>query len=75
MSEFDRLRERVRQTRTTRLAAIGRNSSAAPCAEERLGCTFAPGVRVFDRVTGEWGEVVGGTRENVVVSTPESGNR
>lgn len=71
MNELDRVRERVRQSRTERLAAIGRYAGSPASAEQQLGMRFRPGARVFDRVTGQEGEVVGGTIENIVVAAPE----
>lgn len=69
--ELDLNRERVRQNRTARARSLASERHSAPCAEGRLGCTFTPGDRVFDRVTGQEMEVVGATRENVVVPTPK----
>jgi hypothetical protein len=72
MSHFvDRIRERVRQQRALRDDGAGRSAMAAPCAEGRMGCQFRAGDRVFDLITGQEGEVLGGTRENVIVPAPE----
>jgi hypothetical protein len=38
-------------------------------AEERMGLALLPGARVLDLVTGQEGEVMGGTRANYVVPT------
>lgn len=64
---LDRILDRVQQNRTARQRNLDNHLARAPCAETRLGCTFVAGARVFDRVTGEVGEVLGGTRENVIV--------
>jgi len=36
-------------------------------AEEMMGLALLPGARVLDLVTGQEGEVIGGTRANYVV--------
>lgn len=74
MSELDRLRERVRQNRNIRNAAIGRYAGSLGCAEESSGCTLRPGARVFDRVTGEEGEVIRAERTNLVDAAPQRSN-
>jgi hypothetical protein len=67
--ELNRILERIRQRpdalneqRAARLGvALGApRSTAAP---------LSPGARVFDTVSGEFGEVVHATRENVIVPT------
>jgi len=40
-----------------------------------MGCTYTAGVRVFDRVSGQEGTVLGARRETVNVSTPERDDR
>lgn len=67
--ELSRIRERMRQHDSARAQAFTESRASGPTAETRIGCTFAPGDRVFDRVTGQNGMVLGGTRENVIVST------
>lgn len=62
----DRVRERLRQSAAARNRALQDGLTAAPCAEARMGCSFTPGARVFDRVTGAEGVVLGGTIENVI---------
>lgn len=74
MSDFDRILERVRQTRSARIAENGRGSNPPASAEERIGSPFAPGARVFDRVTGESGVVIYGSRQNTVFSAPKPEN-
>lgn len=69
MSELARVLERVRQTRQAQRAAIAAAAGEMSCPERRLGCALMPGTIVFDTVTGEEGEVIGGTRENVVFPT------
>lgn len=71
MSAFDQLRERLRQSQPERLERPTSAPRAHECVEGRLGCRFTPGARVFDRVTGQMGEVVSGTRENIVTPAPE----
>jgi hypothetical protein len=72
--ELERLRERLRQARAIRAAQLGIGAGGPVCAEGRMGCPFTAGARVFDRVTGEEGEVIAGTRENVIVSAPRRAN-
>lgn len=69
MSELARVTERLRQNRTARARELVQHRAAVACPEGRIGCTYIPGDRVFDPVTGQEGEVVGGTVENVVVPT------
>lgn len=66
-SDLAHLRERVRQTRAA-LEAAGRPDPdrRARDAARAIG-SFVRGARVFDLVSGEEGEVVGGTRQNSVV--------
>jgi len=64
-----RVRERVRQSHAARVRELAAGAVTPECAEGRLGCAFRIGDRVFDRVSGEEGVVIGGTRENVVVPT------
>ncbi len=71
MSELDRALERVRQGREQRRRELAGAGARPLSAEDRLGSAFTPGARVFDRVTGQEGEVLGGTTENVVVQPPE----
>lgn len=66
-----RICDRVRQNRAARQKELEAMTQKALCPADRLGCTFVAGVKVFDRVTGLEGEVVGGTRENLVVPAAE----
>ena len=67
--ELSRFLERLRQKRTATRAQLCA-ATAPRRAESRIdGGTFRAGGRVFDTVTGEEGEVLGGTRENVIVPT------
>lgn len=72
MSELSRIRERLRQNRAARrqtLTDTARETlrQTAPGASG----TVTAGDRVFDVVSGEEGEVVTVTRENLIVPTPE----
>lgn len=71
MSDIARIRERLRQARAVRAREVLGTHPKAECPEGRIGCRYEPGTRVFDRVTGEEGEVIGGTRENVVLAAPD----
>lgn len=70
MSAIDRLLDRLREARTARARELRAGGAAPRCAEDRLGCRFRPGDRVFDLVSGEEGEVLGSTIEHVVVPAP-----
>lgn len=70
-TELSRALESLRTARVQLRSELARSGATAPCAEDRLGCRFRPGDRVFDLVSGEEGEVVGGTVENVLVPTSE----
>jgi hypothetical protein len=70
-TDLDRFRERLRQSRTARTRAVLDDAASIGCPEGRMGCSYTPGARVFDRVSGLEGEVIGGTVETVLVPTPE----
>lgn len=65
----DRIRERLRQSRAARTEAVLDGAGSPLCSEGRIGCTYTPGARVFDRVSGLEGEVIGGAREDIVIPT------
>lgn len=65
------LRERLRQGRLARDAALRASTRDHAVAPANAGGTFIVGARVFDIVSGEEGVIVGGTRENLVVPAPE----
>jgi hypothetical protein len=67
MSELDRIRERVRQNRTLRRQTLADTSAAAASITSAPAAAGAIGSRVFDLVTGEEGEVIGGHTENIIV--------
>lgn len=73
--ETDRIRERLRQGRTALDRAARADSVSPLCAEGRMGCAYTAGARVFDRVSGLEGEVIGGARENVIVSATRLNDR
>ena len=60
--ELDRLRERLRQHRDTVRRELLTPAAGAP-SDDQIGLSFTPGARVFDRVTGETGVILGGKRE------------
>jgi hypothetical protein len=69
--DLDRLLERMRQRREQRAADLtGVQVPLAPAGVGR-GLAHPLGRRVFDTVTGQHGEVIGGTTENIVVSTAQ----
>jgi len=67
--ELAKLLERMRQRREQRAA----DSSAAPGVGAPLGAVRGQahplGAKVFDTVTGQVGEVIGGGSENIVIPT------
>lgn len=66
--------ERVRQNRAAIARTIGPSSATAPTAVADGAAVAQQGTRVFDTVSGLEGEVIHGTRQNLVVSTPERGD-
>jgi len=69
------IRERVEQQRRARNAQIAAALAAAQLEARRIGAQHVAGDVVFDVVSGQEVTVVGTTRENLVVPTPEGGNR
>lgn len=69
------IRERLAQLRRARNEAIGVALAAAQLEARRIGGQHVAGDVVFDVVSGQEVTVVGTTRENLVVPTPEGGNR
>lgn len=69
--ELERLLHRMTTTRAAAWQQLRAGVELAPAVGVRRGDPFRVGARVFDTVTGEEGEVVGRTTENVVVSAPE----
>jgi hypothetical protein len=65
-----RIRERMRQNREARADDLWFPGPFRPTTAARTNAPIREGTQVFDTVTGLEGEVLGGTRENVVVSTP-----
>lgn len=59
----------MKQIREADRTKFDEQAAKAPCSDGRLGCTFLAGARVFDRVTGLEGEVLGGQVENIIVPT------
>ena len=74
-SELTRFRERLRQTRAARVRTNLSPGVGNPTSASSDVGGLAPGSRVFDVVTGEEGEVIGGTRENVIVPTAGQSDR
>lgn len=73
--ELSRFRERLRQNRTQRAAqARGLVEEPAGVSVLRRGTTVA-GARVFDTISGEEGEVIGGSRENISIPAPDATHR
>jgi hypothetical protein len=74
VSELDKIADRLRQNNTARQTSADTAVRKLPVAAARLGCTFCAGERVFDLVTGLEGEVIDGTRENLIVPAAERRN-
>jgi len=74
MSELQRVLERVRQSRAARALAppSGRTAESTGAGAGVNG--FAPGVKAFDLITGETGEVIARTTENIVVPAAQRAN-
>jgi hypothetical protein len=70
-SDLTRALERLSQARTARLGTAGTLLKATTSRASALGLKFTPGMRVFDRVTGEEGIVDGGTVETLVRPTAD----
>lgn len=78
MHERERVLERIRQTREQLRRELAEHAHGPACAESRLGCALELGAKVFDRVSGQEGVVIGGTVENLIVPVaqqPNAGNR
>lgn len=71
MSEINRTIERLRQSTAARARDLASSVARPVSPESRLGASFQPGARVFDRVTGQEVEVLGGTTETIVFPTTE----
>lgn len=74
MSAHDKILERLRQNETARGLQLEPQRPKPACAEGRIGCTFLAGDRVFDLLTGQHGEVISGTIENVLIPAPKRAN-
>lgn len=72
--ELARVVERMRQARETRTRELAAAAPLQSGALQIAGSPFAAGDRVFDVITGLEGEVLGGTRENVVVPVTRQSN-
>lgn len=71
LTELERALLRVREARALRAHAGVSAQPIAAGAAPAIGCRFAPGMHVFDRVSGEIGVVIRAYCENVVVTPPE----
>jgi len=69
--ELPKLRERVRQNRTAREGDLVTSRAGNAQGDALPGGAFRVGDHVFDPETGQDGEVIGGTRENIVLPTPQ----
>lgn len=70
-----RLVERMRQNRAARAVVREPHARTVRSAIRDSIGTFGAGMRVFDTVSGQHGEVVSATSENVIVSAPERTDR
>jgi hypothetical protein len=74
MSERDRVLEVLRQGAARRARELAAAAAAAAPGDGGLGLSFTPGDRVFDRVTGETGIVIGGNRQTFNAQPSEREN-
>ena len=70
-SDLDRTLVRLREVRAWRVRASQEAVAARAPTSGAGDARTVVGARVFDTVTGQEGEVVGGTRENIIVSAPK----
>lgn len=71
MTERDRVLEVLRQGAARRRRELGAAAAAAAPGDVVSGLSFTVGDRVFDRVTGEVGVVLGGNRQTFNYQSPE----
>jgi hypothetical protein len=69
--ELDRVLERVRQNRARALETLTPRTPSRAATTTTAPGGFTPGAPVFDTVTGQHGEVIGGSRENVIRPSAE----
>lgn len=69
--DLERTLERVRQARATHGQHFDAEHLAAAAGAGDAADPFAPGTRAFDRVSGQEVEILGGTRENLVIPAPK----
>lgn len=74
MTELARVVGLLRQGREARRRELAPAAGAPAPGADLFGQTFAQGDRVFDRVTGETGVVIGGQRENLISQPAERAN-
>ena len=72
--ELSRLCERLRQARQARETSSATRATQDGRGRATPGASYQPGDLVFDTITGQAAEVIGGQRENIVVSAPERRN-
>lgn len=70
MSDVPRVVRLLREGRDRRARELA-PAPGAPIGAGAIGLSFQPGDRVFDRVTGETGVVLGGQRENIITESAE----
>lgn len=68
---YARMLERIKEARAAALRELSTSQSARLIGELSARSGLRVGDRVFDLVTGEEGDVLGGRTENVVVPTPK----
>lgn len=74
MSDLDFVIERARQSHAERTRTLAARFPPALPATDRLVAAQTTGARVFDRVTGQEGEVIAYARENIIVSAARRHN-
>jgi len=74
-TNLEQVSERIRQARTVDRAGAGAGVARASDVAGRSVAGFAPGDRVLDLVSGQCGEVVHGTRENILFPAAQQPGR
>jgi hypothetical protein len=69
--DIDRVLERIRQGTEARMRGLGLVRRYPSHGVDGTRISYPVGTLVFDPVTGETGEVIGGATENVVVPTTQ----
>jgi hypothetical protein len=61
----------IRRLSESSMARLAEAATPPPSAEEQMGLALRPGALVFDLVTGQNAEVLGGSRAHTVIPTAQ----